>query len=76
MKHGIHFRTAVKVFLDPNMLIREDEEHRFPNSGIYEMDLEFTFFPALPRLADLRVASACGKGFFPVRQAQGGSGKD
>ena len=28
MKHGIHFRTAVKVFLDPNMLIREDEEHR------------------------------------------------
>lgn len=27
MKHGIHFRTAVKVFLDPNKLIREDEEH-------------------------------------------------
>ena len=26
-KHGIHFRTAMKVFLDPNMLIREDEEH-------------------------------------------------
>ena len=27
VKHGIHFKTAVKVFLDPNMLIREDEEH-------------------------------------------------
>ena len=27
MKHGIHFKTAVKVFLDPNKLIREDEEH-------------------------------------------------
>ena len=27
MKHGIYFRTAVKVFLDPNMLIREDKEH-------------------------------------------------
>ena len=27
MKHGIHFRTAAKVFLDPNKLIREDEEH-------------------------------------------------
>ena len=27
-KHGIHFKTAVKVFLDPNKLIREDEEHR------------------------------------------------
>lgn len=27
MKHGIHFRTAAKVFLDPHMLIREDEEH-------------------------------------------------
>ena len=26
-KHGIHFKTAVKVFLDPNKLIREDEEH-------------------------------------------------
>lgn len=26
-KHGIHFRTAAKVFLDPNRLIREDEEH-------------------------------------------------
>ena len=26
-KHGIHFKTAAKVFLDPNMLIREDEEH-------------------------------------------------
>ena len=26
-KHGIHFRTAAKVFLDPNKLIREDEEH-------------------------------------------------
>ena len=27
MKHGIHFRTAAKVFLDPNKMIREDEEH-------------------------------------------------
>ena len=26
-KHGIHFRTAAKVFLDPHKLIREDEEH-------------------------------------------------
>ena len=26
-KHGIHFKTAVKVFLDPNKLIREDLEH-------------------------------------------------
>ena len=26
-KHGIHFATAVKVFLDPDKLIREDEEH-------------------------------------------------
>ena len=26
-KHGIHFKTAAKVFLDPNKLIREDEEH-------------------------------------------------
>ena len=26
-KHGIHFRTAARVFLDPYKLIREDEEH-------------------------------------------------
>ena len=26
-KHGIHFTTAAKVFLDPDKLIREDEEH-------------------------------------------------
>ena len=26
-KHGIHFRTAARVFLDQNKLIREDEEH-------------------------------------------------
>ena len=26
-KHGIHFKTAIKVFLDPDKLIREDEEH-------------------------------------------------
>lgn len=26
-KHGIHFKTAVRVFLDPNKLIREDEEY-------------------------------------------------
>ena len=28
MKHGIHFKTAARVFLDPNKLIREDTEHR------------------------------------------------
>lgn len=27
VKHGIHFKTAAKVFLDPNKLIREDTEH-------------------------------------------------
>ena len=27
VKHGIHFKTAAKVFLDPNKLIREDLEH-------------------------------------------------
>jgi hypothetical protein len=27
IKHGIHFSTAVKVFLDSKKLIREDEEH-------------------------------------------------
>lgn len=26
-KHGLHFKTAAKVFLDPNKLIRVDEEH-------------------------------------------------
>ena len=26
-KHGIHFKTAAKVFLDQNKLIREDTEH-------------------------------------------------
>ena len=26
-KHGIHFKTAAKVFLDPDKLIRVDEEH-------------------------------------------------
>lgn len=26
-RHGLHFKTAVKVFLDPDCLIREDEEH-------------------------------------------------
>ena len=26
-KHGIHFKTAIRVFRDPNKLIREDEEH-------------------------------------------------
>ena len=26
-KHGIHFRTAAKVFLDPDLLVREDKEH-------------------------------------------------
>ncbi len=26
-KHGIHFKTAAKVFLDPQKLIREDLEH-------------------------------------------------
>ncbi len=27
IKLGIHFKTAAKVFLDPDKLIREDEEH-------------------------------------------------
>ena len=27
-KHGIQFKTAAKVFLDPDKLIREDEEHK------------------------------------------------
>ena len=27
-KHGIHFKTAAKVFLDPYKLIRKDEEHQ------------------------------------------------
>ena len=27
VKHGIHFKTAVKVFFDPCKLIREDLEH-------------------------------------------------
>ena len=27
IKHGIHFKTAAKVFLDPYKMIREDEEH-------------------------------------------------
>ena len=26
-KHGIHFKTAIKVFKDENKLIRYDEEH-------------------------------------------------
>lgn len=26
-KHGIHFKTAAKVFFDPNKLIRVDTEH-------------------------------------------------
>ena len=26
-KHGIHFLTAAKVFLDPHLIIREDEGH-------------------------------------------------
>ena len=26
-KHGIHFRTAAKVFHDSNLLVREDWEH-------------------------------------------------
>ena len=26
-KHGIHFKTAVKVFLDPKILICKDAEH-------------------------------------------------
>jgi hypothetical protein len=27
IKHGIHFSTAIKIFLDPHKLIREDIEH-------------------------------------------------
>ena len=34
-KHGIHFRTAIKVFLDPYKLIREDEEH--PDEERYDV---------------------------------------
>ncbi len=26
-KHGIHFKSAIKIFLDPNKMIRLDEEH-------------------------------------------------
>lgn len=26
-KHGIHFKTAIKAFMDPDKLIREDKEH-------------------------------------------------
>ena len=26
-KHRIHFRTAAKIFRDPNLMIREDQEH-------------------------------------------------
>ena len=26
-KHGVRFKTAAKVFFDPNKMIREDEEH-------------------------------------------------
>ena len=26
-KHGVHFKTAAKVFFDPDKLIRIDEEH-------------------------------------------------
>ncbi len=26
-KHGIHFKTAARVFFDPDRLIREDVEH-------------------------------------------------
>ena len=26
-KHGIHFKTAAKIFLDPHRLVREDIEH-------------------------------------------------
>ena len=34
-KHGIHFKTAARVFLDPNKLIREDEEH--PSEQRYDI---------------------------------------
>ena len=34
-KHGIHFQTAARVFLDPHKLIREDEEH--PNELRYDV---------------------------------------
>ena len=27
IKHGVHFKTAAKVFFDPNKLIRENLEH-------------------------------------------------
>ena len=34
-KHGIHFKTAAKVFLDPNKLIRADIEH--PSEERYDI---------------------------------------
>ena len=34
-KHGIHFKTAAKVFLDPNKLIRDDDEH--PEESRYDI---------------------------------------
>ena len=34
-KHGIHFKTAAKVFLDPYKMIREDEEH--PDEERYDI---------------------------------------
>ena len=27
VKHGIHFKTAAKVFFDPDKMIRDDDEH-------------------------------------------------
>lgn len=27
IRHGMHFKTAAKIFWDPKKLIREDEEH-------------------------------------------------
>ena len=34
-KHGIHFKTAAKVFWDPNKMIREDHEH--PSETRYDV---------------------------------------
>jgi len=34
-KHGIRFKTAAKVFLDPDLLVREDVEH--PDESRYDV---------------------------------------
>ena len=43
MKHGIHFRTAAKVFLDPKKMIRETKRI-LKNSGMISWDGSGKFF--------------------------------